>query len=57
MKCFIEDKGETEKMALTLLHSESRRTFKGISRAKYRQNALFLGLGRNDCLGHGFSIN
>lgn len=30
-------------MALTLLHSRSKRIFKGILRAKYRRNALFLG--------------
>lgn len=36
LKCFIEDKGETEKMALTLLHSKSGRTFKGFLSAKYR---------------------
>ncbi len=42
VKCFIEDKGETEKMASTLSYSESGRTFKGIPNAKYRQNAFFL---------------
>lgn len=57
VKCFIEDKGKTEKMALTLLDSEFRRTFKGIPRAKYIQNMFFLGLGINDYLGHGFFIN
>lgn len=30
VKCFIEGRGETEKMPLTLLHSESDRTFKSI---------------------------
>lgn len=41
VKCFSEDKGNSKKMALTLLHSEFERTFKGISRAKYRQNTFF----------------
>lgn len=57
MKCFIEDKGKIENIALTLLHSESGRIFKGILSAKYKHDAFFLGLGRNDWLGHGFSIN
>ena len=57
MNCFIEDREDFVKMALTLLHSELGRTFKGISRAKYRRNVLFQGLGRNDCLGHRFSAS
>jgi len=56
-KCFIEDKEDSEKMTLTLLHSELGRTFKGISPAKYRQNVLFQGLGRNDYLDPRFSTN
>ena len=57
VKCFIKDKEDFEKMALTLLYSELGRTFKGICSAKYRQNKLFLGLGRNNCLDLGFSTN
>lgn len=57
MKCFIEDRAETKKMALTLSYSRSKRTFKGIPCSKYRHNALFLGLGRNACLSHGFFTN
>lgn len=57
VKFFFEGRGETEKMALTSLHSKSRGTFKGISHTKYKRNAFFLRLGRNDCLGLGFSTN
>ncbi len=57
MKCFIEDREDSKKMALTLLHSELGRTFEGISYAKYRQNTFFLGLGGNDCLDPRFSTN
>jgi len=46
MECFIEDKEDYEKMALTLLYSELGRTFKGISRAKYRQKAFFSRFGQ-----------
>lgn len=45
VKWFFEGKGETEKMALTSLHFESRGTFKGIPRAKYKRNAFF-GFGQ-----------
>ena len=57
VKCFIEDREDYEKMALTLLHSKSGRASEGISRAKYRRKVLFQGLGRNDCLGHRFSAS
>lgn len=43
MKCFIKDKGDSEKMALTSLHYEFGRTSENILCAKYRQNVLFLG--------------
>ena len=57
VKCFIEDREDSEKMALTLLHSESGRASRGISRVKYRRNVFFQGLGKNDCLGHKFSTS
>lgn len=57
VKFFIKDRDETKKMALILPHSKSRGTFKGILRTKYRRNMFFLSLGRNDCLGYGFSTN
>jgi len=53
----IEDKEDYEKMALTSLHFESGKASRGISQAKYRRNALVQGLGKNDCLGHGFSTS
>lgn len=56
MKCFIEDGGDYEKMALTLLHSKSGRIFKGIPCAKYRRKVIFFGMGRNDGSGHRVSI-
>lgn len=57
VKYFFEDRADSEKMALTLLHPESDRNSGSILCAKYRRNMLFLGSGRNDCLGHGFSAN
>ncbi len=54
VKCFIEDKEDSEKMASTLLHYEFGKASRGISRAKYERNTSFRGLGRNDCLGHRF---
>ena len=50
VKCFIEGREDYKKMALTSLHYELKKTSKGISRAEYRQNVVFLGLGRNDYL-------
>lgn len=57
VKWFIEDKEDSKKMVLASLHSESGRASRGISWAKYRRNALFQGLDKNDCLGHRFSAS
>lgn len=39
---YFEDRGETEKMGLTWLHSESRRIFKGIHMPNTDEKCFFL---------------
>lgn len=55
VKCFFKGKGETEKMAPTLLHSESGKKLRAFHVSNTDETRFFFCI--NNYLGHGFSAN